>query len=499
MMNFLPILYEDEVLYSVVARYKRMCGMISKTALIRDVFGGKTAFKSTLFPQHLNKLIENLPCNSKIEVHELIRNHTPINFYTAFLSNQHSKTVVDGMIKGKGTGIEALVGIAGSKVKLNDYLKVCPKCLIEDNEHLGESYWRRSHQIVGALFCLKHEVPLVNSKVGCSDNIVDFICADEDVCDLENILITNYSEEIKRLNLKYLRNVFYLLNVNEERKDLSFINNYYIDRLREKNLASKSGNLYIKDLVTAFVNYYPIEYLNLMQSAIDITNETNWLRLFVRNNNKNRSPLRHLLLSEFLGLEVADLFNCSSTVGRIPSKSNRKPIYELSERRSKWIKLIQDNQGATRAELKVIGKGLHTWIIAHDRIWYEEVTPEIRKRENKKAVIDWNQRDEECLRLAKEAVKTLLNNDGKPIRIVPASIRRAAGVKRWFLHKKLSKTWEYLLAVTEDINSYRIRKIKWAIAELMEKQGKATVYQVQLYAGFGGNNKEIKLTIEQFL
>lgn len=55
------------------------------------------------------------------------------------------------------------------------------------------------------------------------------------------------------------------------------------------------------------------------------------------------------------------------------------------------------------------------------------------------------------------------------------------------------------MAVTEDINSYRIRKIKWAIAELMEKQGKATVYQVQLYAGFGGNNKEIKLTIEQFL
>lgn len=499
MMNFMPVLYQDELLYSVIARYKRMCGMVSKIALVRDLFSGRTVFKSTLFPQHLNKLIANLPHNSKIGADELILHHTPFNFYTAFLSNQHTDSISEAMINGKGTGIEALVGVAGSRVKLNDYLKFCPACLVEDGENLGEGFWKRSHQIVGALFCLKHEVPLVNSRVGSSDNIVDFICADEDVCDIENSLNVNYSAEIKRLNLTYLRNVSYLLNVNQKRKSLSFIINYYIDRLREKGFASKSGNLYIGELVNEFVDFYPVEYLKLMQSSIDVNNETNWLRLFVRNNNKNRSPLRHLLFLQFLDLDVANLFDRSSTIGKIKVKANRKPIYELNDRKNEWLKLIHDNPGATRLELKEIGKGLHTRIFANDREWYEEVTPRIMKRKNRREVIEWDQRDEECLKLAKEAVEALLIAEGKPIRIVPASIRRAVGVKRWFLHKKLSKTWQFIEEVTEDINNYRIRKIKWAISELMKKQGKATAYQVQLYAGFGGSNKEVKTLIEKIM
>ncbi|GIP52959.1 TnsD family Tn7-like transposition protein [Paenibacillus vini] len=501
MMNFMPILHQDELLYSVIARYKRMCGMISKIALVRDLFDGKTVFKSTLFPQHLNKLTANLPHNSKIGVDELISNHTPFNFYTAFLSNQHTDSISDAMINGKGTGIEALVGVAGSRVKLNDYLKVCPVCLVEDCENLGEGFWKRSHQIVGALFCIKHEVPLVNSRVGSSDNIVDFICADQDVCDIVHRVSDNYnySEEVKRLNLTYLRNVAYLLNVNQKRKNLSFIINYYIDRLREKGLASKSGNLHISELVKAFVNFYPVEYLELMQSTIDINSETNWLRLFIRNNNKNRSPLRHLLLLQFLGIEVEDLFECSSTIGKIKVKAKRKPIYELDERRSKWLRLIHDNQGATRTQLKDMGKGLHTWIFANDREWYEEVTPRIKKRKDRREVIDWNLRDEECLKLAMKAVETILSIDGKPIRIIPANIRRAVGVKRWFLHKKLSKTWQYLEEITEDIHSYRVRKINWAIADLMKKRGKASAYQVQLYAGFGGKNDEVRKTINEVL
>jgi|GEM_PF-1423834 len=499
MMNFLPHLHQDELLYSVIARYKRMCGMISKIALVRDLFNGKTVFKSTLFPQHLNKLIANLPHNSKIGADELILNHTPFNFYTAFLSNQHTKSISEAMINGKGTGIEALVGVAGSRVKLNDYLKVCPVCLVEDGENLGEGFWKRSHQIVGALFCLKHEVPLVNSRVGSSDNIVDFICADQDVYDIENRVTVNYSEEVKRLNMIYLRNVSYLLNANRRRQDLSFIIDYYIDRLREKGFASKNGNLHISELVKAFVDFHPVEYLELMQSTIDINKETNWLRLFIRNNNKNRSPLRHLLLLQFLGVEVADLFECSSTIGKIKVRAERKPIYELDERRNKWLNLIHDNQGATRAKLKDIAKGLHTWIFTHDKEWYEEVTPRIIKRKDRREVIDWNLRDEECLKHAMKAVETILSIDGKPIRIIPANIRRAVGVKRWFLHKKLSKTWQYIDEVTEDINSYRMRKIKWAIDDLMKRKGRVTVYQVQLYAGFGGKNDEMKKMISEVL
>lgn len=202
---------------------------------------------------------------------------------------------------------------------------------------------------------------------------------------------------------------------------------------------------------------------------------------------------------QFLDLDVAELFDCTSTIGRITITTNRKPMFELSERKREFLKLIHDNQEATRAELKEKGKGLHTWIFSHDREWYEEVTPRIKKRKNRREVINWDRRDEECLKLTELAVEALLSVEGKPIRIIPANIRRAVGVKRWFLHKKLTKTRKYIEEVTEDINSYRIRKINWAIDDLKKRQGEATVYQVQLHAGFGGSNKEIKKVIEEIL
>ncbi|TDY37160.1 hypothetical protein C7445_1602 [Alicyclobacillus sacchari] len=39
MMNFIPQIYSDELLYSVLARYKGMCGMVSRRAFLKDVYG----------------------------------------------------------------------------------------------------------------------------------------------------------------------------------------------------------------------------------------------------------------------------------------------------------------------------------------------------------------------------------------------------------------------------------------------------------------------------
>lgn len=45
----------------------------------------------------------------------------------------------------------------------------------------------------------------------------------------------------------------------------------------------------------------------------------------------------------------------------------------------------------------------------------------------------------------------------------------------------------------------RIRKIKWAIGQLERMGVNVTVYKVQLYAGFGGNNKEVAELISALL
>ncbi|MGO4271185.1 TniQ family protein, partial [Paenibacillus sp. TAF58] len=181
MMNFLPLVYKDELLYSVISRYKQKCGMISKAALSKDLFNGKTLFKSILFPQYLKFFMSNLPYNSKLSMEELILKHTLFPFYTAFLAEDNAENIYNGMVEGIGTSFENQIGLAGSKVNLNNFLKFCPLCY-RDDEKLGESYWRRSHQIVGALYCLQHEVTLANSNVASSHNLINYSCADVDVC-----------------------------------------------------------------------------------------------------------------------------------------------------------------------------------------------------------------------------------------------------------------------------------------------------------------------------
>jgi hypothetical protein len=161
-------------------------------------------------------------------------------------------------------------------------------------------------------------------------------------------------------------------------------------------------------------------------------------------------------------------------------------------KRKAWIDIINNNPDTPRGELKRIGKGIHTYIYKYDREWYEEVTPRYKKKKEKSLVTDWDKKDEECLCIIKKAVDRVLNKEGKPVRLMMGTIRRECGETRYLYNKRLKKTQEYLRAVVEDIESFRIRKIKWAINEMIEKELAITPYKVQLYAGFGGMN-DIKI------
>src|SRR5690625_4573311 len=158
LINFLPTLYDDELLYSVIARYQRMCGMISNRAMIKDMFGELIVIRSTFFPKHLNSFVRNLPPTSKLTAEEIINNHTMLPFYTAFLSEEKSDNLSTLMATGSGRPIETLLGLGGNKVRAHNYLRYCPCCFKEDLEKLGESYWRRIDQIVGAYYFLYNKV-----------------------------------------------------------------------------------------------------------------------------------------------------------------------------------------------------------------------------------------------------------------------------------------------------------------------------------------------------
>lgn len=497
-MNCFPILYEDELLYSIIARYKQMCGIISKKALIRDLFGGEVTLSSAYFPTHLKKLINNLPYTSKLTEDIILEKHTLYPLLTSFLSDEATKDIYSSVKEGKDERVILKIGFMNSSFKMGNKLKFCPKCLKEDIEVLGESYWRRSHQIPGVFFCIKHECKLLESTIQASESRVFQECASEDTCIEyeESILL---EDKYIKLNLEFSKEVNYLLNNTSIRKGLSFIIDYYIDRLRELGLTSKSGNIYMDKLEKKFIRFYSPQYLKIMQVEVDTKKNSNWLRLFVRNNKKNRNYVKHILFLHFLGVRVEDLFKCNEVIGRKRVGNKHKPRLNKDEMRNKWIDIVKDNPSASRTELKEVGKGNYTWLYRHDRDWLQKTLPPLKIKTGQKSFVDWKKRDEVCLEKSKIAVEEILKYEGKPVRVCRATIRRHLGLNTWFNNKKLVKTHEYILEVKEEITDYRIRKIKWAISEMLEQKENITPYKLQLHAGFGGNNKEVRGLIEKEL
>ncbi|WP_281759214.1 TnsD family Tn7-like transposition protein [Alicyclobacillus hesperidum] len=498
MMNFIPQIYSDELLYSVLARYKRMCGMVSRRAFIRDMYGEGKMLTSIFLPQYLGCLRENLPPYSKITVSELIWNHTMYPFYTAFLSKELSGNIHGMMVDGCGKSIENFLGFSGGKVKPYSRLRYCSKCYSEDIGEFGESFWRRLHQVPGVLYCPIHRISLKSTIVPSTEKYAEYWCADGDVCSAD-VEEDPCNQRVKELNRAYIQNTMFLMSGDYKKKELRDIVDFYVDRLRERGFASARGFIYVQDFVDEFLRFYPSDYLSLMQSDVNLNQKANWLRLFVRHNGKNRSPLRHLLVLQFLGVSAEEFFHEQSALGKFTVRVNHAPSFDLEARRNAWLKIIEANPGLNRSQLKAVGKGLHTWIYKHDRDWYEQVTPRVRIRKKRTPVIDWAKRDEECLALAKQAVESILNREGKPVRVLPSTIRQEIGVRRWFDNQKLVRTRQFIQQVTEDINSYRIRKIKWAISELESEGVSLTVYKIQLRAGFGGDNKEIAKLISRIV
>jgi len=494
MINFFPSRYQDELLYSVIARYKEQSGISSKKALSRALFCSENYRVSTLFTQNIDTLVGNLPQNHLLTAENLIKENTLYPFYTAFVRQEKREEVLRAMKVADKKSIEARLGIKNWNCNARPLLRYCPLCYKEDIDSKGESYWRRLFQVPGVLICSIHKVKLEESRLWTNNLQLDYQCPNDDIC---NERWEEVDEQLIEMNMRYINNCIKLLMQLYENKTSLFFRDFYIDHLRKKGLASVNGSIYIRDLLEYFKVYYGAEYLKLMNSDYIIEDMSNWLRVFVRSTNKNRSPLRHLLLLQFLDVDIDEVFTCDSVQGKIKVSIEHIPILNREEKREKWLKLIEENPGASRSKLKEKEGALHSWLFRCDREWYESVTPLYKKKPAREDKTNYDALDKQFLESIKRAVVELRSTEKKPIRVTYNSIKRQSKLNIQIKNGKYPLSYAYIQEVAEDIESFRKRKIKWAIAELCREGIAPTEYKVQLKAGFGGYSSNISEIREQ--
>lgn len=308
MLGFFPTLYPGELLYSAIARYQIRSGNLSPKITIEELFGSRRITATADLPCGLDNLVNNLPSHFSISVEDLIQQHTLYPYYASFFPPIRARQILASMRSIKSGDIHTRAGIMASAIATPQYFRFCPKCLQEDLNKYGETYWHRLHQIPGVLFCLTHKIPLQNSSISIQGtNKHEYYAASDEHCQISlKKFEYGLGDTEKLINLA--RDISNLLTNNHSSRSLEWFTKRYKTLLIEKGYANATGRVKQKRLFDNFVLFYGREFLETIDSTADYRDISNWLFQIVRKHRKVFHPIRHLLMIRFLTDSIDTFF-----------------------------------------------------------------------------------------------------------------------------------------------------------------------------------------------
>ncbi|MFA1711482.1 TnsD family transposase [Peribacillus frigoritolerans] len=587
-LPFFPSPHNDEILYSIYNRYHFWSGNLYNTHTFEDLFGRKTVPVNIAFPSYLRNLQERLPVGSLCTPEKLINDHSLFPLFRPFFSIEKNAQIIDSMYSSESLTATFITGYNQSVIPKPSFYRICKVCYEDDMRNIGEGILRRTHQVFGVNVCPHHEVPLTETQISTiakRSNSDSFIPIGEGLFKKDIVFQGPYQHHID-----IAKQVYNILNSDIPMVDKDEINNRYLCYLRQKGYCTFNGTIKEKKIVSGFLNFYGEEFLKSLKSGVTNNSRNNWVAEVLRR--KSLHPLRHILLVNFLGLNIkeffvnnveaynpfgkgpwicfnaatnhffeANIYNCeikrdsNSTdpigtftcecgfkysrkgpdttrsdkfkIGKVISygsvweqklielRYKRKktikevanilnvtpltvirklskvkagevpidmdcPILKYQDKKEKyrynWRKIVDLNSTKSRAELRELAKAEYIWLYRNDRVWLEQNSPNISTKINGNYV-DWRRRDIEYLELTKSAVAKILTEQARPKRITITLIGNLIGKSHIFQYglKNLRLTNEYLESVIETVEDVRVRRIGWAIDELI-RQGQVLTY-----------------------
>lgn len=483
MVHFFPLPYPDETLYSVIARYKIWNGNTNSKDVLRELYGKETIVASKHLPSNIKELREHIPEQYNLSEDDLINRTTLYRYYLAFSNNERANIVYNQMIKSEGAKIFATLGLSNNSINNSNSLKLCRKCFEEDKEKYGEAYWHREHQLAGVIICGKHKISLYEIDNKNIRNRQEFININHN--DLpEKILVNIINEDIIKKQLSLIRNFKLILNQIYEHKNMNFFRDYYVKRLIEVGISDGKYKINQDILHNRFQEYYGKSYLKLIGCNFEFGDNRSWLTKITRKHRTFFHPLYHLLLIDFLNIDIDELFNYSDlNTCNSDKKTTNKTNKEKEVNRKRWGKLVSDNPKKSKTSLREIDRSIYCWLYRYDREWLDENSPKRNRHEGIKN-IDWNQRDEELLVMIKKTVNEILNSKDKPKRVTIGIIGKKLG-KEYLLQKqlkKMPKCKSYLDEHLESLEGFQERRISW-VKENCFKDEIMTEWKIREKAG----------------
>lgn len=333
-----PPLYPNATLHSIVAHYHARSGNIFERDSLQDLFGANV-FTATNFPTRLQNFATRLSGPAKIEPENLIRDHTALPYYQAFISQEKWLRATSAMLYAGRPRIN--MGVHAHIVKECDALKYCEMCCREQKNEWGACYWVRSHQLPGVNVCPFHKVRLIKStvrtKAGFSTGLrlvlpCPHIKPESSIRSGGSIKVQVTENECRFALMSDA--LFHLGIVQDEKLRASC----YRQALELSGYGS-FHRLMLERLARDLDSFWGKEVTEGLNIQIGDEKHAWWLRYFFQRS-KELPPALHLLLIGFLWKDIPDFLDAYDHAS-IRAPQNREAKLKPPER-PPWIALLPE-------------------------------------------------------------------------------------------------------------------------------------------------------------
>ncbi len=308
MLLFFTDPYEEEILYSTVARYHYYSGNVNYKDTLEEVFGSRTCIPSIALPSKLNFVSEQLKHNRLYETKYLINKHTLFPLYIPFLPLERRVSLEKEMMFSDGKGLYTKTGIVAGSICTKNALYYCTECVNQDIDLYGEAFFHRVHQVQGVFVCPIHFCYLKKySYYKKVQSRLEFIRLNEDVIDYNTVF--EEDETISKHLIMIANSAQFLLENDFRDYTQSIIYDMYQSLLSDHGYKTLNGMIKQKELYDSFKSYYSDRLLNMLESNIDNIDEHNWLKMIARKPKKTIHPIRNILFISFLCDNIRDFFS----------------------------------------------------------------------------------------------------------------------------------------------------------------------------------------------
>ncbi len=441
--------YEDELLYSVLARAKVKNGYIAYTYAAEDFF---LSPKTRPDIEFVNAYSDNL-MNAFEEIKPFknwIKENTMFYYYSHFIPEDRKTRAFESLMQRNGEhGKNMCMPAKGNR----RFLRICPICYRNEIQTYGEAYWHRSHQMMEIDVCTIHNCRLMESTVKISGTASPSLITASEEFGGE---ICQETEPVSGLELalaKYVTDTFKEVSVIGEYMTGRFTSKFLYDNLEGTKYVSARGEQRHMSLLKSDFNDY---YSELRGNSFLLKDYEQLQKIFTGYRFNFYEICQVGMFLEIPPKELAALKNGKSIERQIKAYDNR--IIEMS------VERISGNEIARR-----IGASSRTVRIILDKQQKNESdnknktdTSDAKKKCGPKPK-DWEKFDDEYLSKVEDAIHLIYGvGDERPRKVTVFAVSKILGLPDKALYR-MPKCLAKIKSYEESQEDYWKREVLWAI------------------------------------